>query len=215
MSLRTDARSGKGDEARWAKRPALASFSARVSADLPNIKADAKIPYEKIPHFLRSTVETHAGQLICGQLSGQDIVAMEGRSTPTKGIRIKQLTFPVRVMKASGARFSSFSNACGGMNPQYAKGELMIIDDHINLMKDNPLIGIMTIAFGLVFPICRGLTTPELIDVDSTNCLGREDRAVTKVFTSPYRGRTWKRGRNIASCGRSVPTWSACPRFQK
>ncbi|MCS6977993.1 MAG: purine-nucleoside phosphorylase [Gemmatales bacterium] len=116
------------------------------------IHKEAVIPYNQIPHFPESTVITHTGQLLCGRLAGQTVVAMEGRFHFYEGYTLKQITFPVRVMKALGCRFLVVSNACGGMNPQFAKGDLMLIEDHINLMGDNPLIGKNDDRLGPRFP---------------------------------------------------------------
>jgi len=117
-----------------------------------DIQAEASIPYGKIPHFPESTVQTHAGRLVCGKLGGKTVVAMEGRFHYYEGYSLKQVTFPVRVMKALGCDTLVVSNACGGMNPQYAKGDIMIIEDHINLIGDNPLIGPNDDRLGIRFP---------------------------------------------------------------
>ena len=95
---------------------------------------------------------THAGQLLCGRLGGKTAVVMEGRFHAYEGYTLQQITFPVRVMKALGCEVLIVSNACGGMNPQYAKGDLMLIEDHINLMGDNPLIGPNDDRLGPRFP---------------------------------------------------------------
>ncbi len=116
------------------------------------IEKEAVIPYNQIPHFPESTVITHTGQLLGGRLAGQTVVAMEGRFHAYEGYTLKQITFPVRVMRALGCRFLIVSNACGGMNPQFAKGDLMLIEDHINLMGDNPLIGKNDDRLGPRFP---------------------------------------------------------------
>lgn len=116
------------------------------------IEKEAVIPYNQIPHFPESTVITHTGQLLCGRLAGQTVVAMEGRFHAYEGYTLQQITFPVRVMRALGCRFLVVSNACGGMNPQFAKGDLMLIEDHINLMGDNPLIGKNDDRLGPRFP---------------------------------------------------------------
>lgn len=116
------------------------------------IETHAKLDYESIPHFPRSTSVGHAGQLICGRLRGLPIVAMEGRFHAYEGYSHEQITFPVRVMKALGADLLVVSNACGGMNPHYACGDIMVIDDHINLMSGNPLIGVNDDRLGPRFP---------------------------------------------------------------
>ncbi len=116
------------------------------------IQVEATIPYEEIPHFPRSTVESHAGQLLAGKLSGVSVIAMEGRFHFYEGYSMKEITFPVRVMKAMGCDTLIVSNACGGMNPQYACGDIMVIEDHINLMTDNPLRGVNDDQLGPRFP---------------------------------------------------------------
>ena len=108
--------------------------------------------YEEIPHFPRSTALSHAGRLVCGKLQGMPVLAMEGRFHLYEGYSLKQITLPVRVMKAMGAELLVVSNACGGMNPYYRCGDLMVIDDHINLLGDNPLIGINDDRLGPRFP---------------------------------------------------------------
>ena len=116
------------------------------------IKAEATFPYEEIPHFPRSTVETHAGNLVVGTLGGVPVAAMEGRFHAYEGYDPKQITFPVRVIKALGAEMLVVSNACGGMNPQYRQGDIMVIEDHINLLGINPLVGINDDRLGPRFP---------------------------------------------------------------
>lgn len=117
-----------------------------------DIRADVNLPYGEIPHFPFATVESHAGRLVCGTLGGKQVMAMEGRFHFYEGWSLQQITFPVRVMKALGCEVLVVSNACGGMNPQWAKGDLMLIDDHINLLGDNPLIGKNDERLGPRFP---------------------------------------------------------------
>jgi purine-nucleoside phosphorylase len=116
------------------------------------IEVEAALDYEEIPHFLRSTATSHRGRLVCGKLEGLPVLAMEGRFHMYEGYSLKQITLPVRVMQAMGADLLVVSNACGGMNPYFKEGDLMVIEDHINLMGDNPLIGINDDRLGPRFP---------------------------------------------------------------
>jgi len=128
------------------------------------IDTEAALDYEAVPHFPQSTSISHAGQLVCGRLQGLPVVAMEGRFHAYEGYTHRQITFPVRVMKALGADLLIVSNACGGMNPQYAQGDIMVIEDHINLMNGNPLIGVNDDALGPRFPDMCAPYDPQLID---------------------------------------------------
>jgi len=116
------------------------------------INTEAAVDYEAIPHFPRSTTVTHAGRLVCGQLEGVTVVAMEGRFHAYEGYSYRQITFPVRVMRALGAELLIVSNACGAMNPQFAQGDIMVIEDHVNLMHGNPLVGVNDDSLGPRFP---------------------------------------------------------------
>jgi purine-nucleoside phosphorylase len=116
------------------------------------IEREATFDYASIPHFPRSTAISHAGQLVCGKLRGIPVVAMEGRFHAYEGYSHRQIAFPVRVLKALGAELLIVSNASGGLNPQYACGDLVVIEDHINLMGGNPLVGINDDCLGPRFP---------------------------------------------------------------
>jgi purine-nucleoside phosphorylase len=116
------------------------------------IKAEHVIPYEEIPNFPVSTVEGHSGKLIFGELGGKKVMAMQGRFHFYEGYTMHQITFPVRVMKAIGIHTVCVSNASGGMNPDFEIGEIMIINDHINLFPTNPLIGKNIKELGPRFP---------------------------------------------------------------
>jgi len=117
-----------------------------------HIEPDVVIPYDEIPSFPISTVESHAGRLLVGRLEGKNVVAMQGRFHSYEGYSLKEVTFPVRVLKALGAGTLIVSNACGGMNPLWAPGDLMLIADHIDLLSDNPLIGPNVDELGPRFP---------------------------------------------------------------
>lgn len=116
------------------------------------IDVSLEIPYQTIPHFPVSTVESHEGKLIFGELGGKQVMAMQGRFHYYEGYTMQQITFPIRIMKKMGINTLLISNASGGMNPLFRKGDLMIIEDHINLLGTNPLIGQNLDEFGPRFP---------------------------------------------------------------
>ncbi len=129
-----------------------------------NIDVQSSIDYQDIPNFPKSTALSHKGQLVCGQLNGLPVIAMEGRIHMYEGYPLKEITLPIRVMAAMGCDLLVCSNAVGGLNPYYKKGDIMVIDDHINLMGDNPLIGINDDRLGPRFPdMCQPYSQP-LID---------------------------------------------------
>lgn len=138
---------------RWKGAPKVGIvLGTGLGALAQEIATEATIPYPDIPHFPRSTVASHKGQLVCGSLAGHSVVAMEGRFHLYEGYSAAQVTFPVRVMKELGCRYLFVSNACGALNPFYNKGDLMVIDDHINLLGMNPLIGPNDDRLGPRFP---------------------------------------------------------------
>lgn len=123
-----------------------------LGALVEDIEIEQTIDYEDIPHFPVSTVESHHGRLIFGTIHGKRVVAMQGRFHYYEGYSMQQITFPVRVMKFLGVEKLFVSNACGGMNPIFRRGDLMIMVDHINLLGDNPLIGPNINELGPRFP---------------------------------------------------------------
>jgi purine-nucleoside phosphorylase len=138
---------------RFAEQPDVAIILGTGLGRLgEEIETRAVIDYGSIPGFPLSTVESHAGRLLCGQLGGRTVVAMQGRFHRYEGYSLAQVTFPVRVLKALGARTLVVTNVCGGMHPLWAPGELMLIADHINLLGDNPLIGPNDERLGARFP---------------------------------------------------------------
>ena len=116
------------------------------------IDVDAVVPYDELPGFPVPTVESHSGRLVLGELAGTPVAAMQGRFHRYEGYSLKEVTFPVRVLNRLGAETLAVSNVSGGMNPLWAVGELVLIDDHINLLGDSPLIGPNDEAFGPRFP---------------------------------------------------------------
>ena len=138
---------------RWDRVPhAGIILGTGLGSLVEEIQEEAAFDYEEIPHFPQTTAVSHQGRLICGTLHGLPVMAMEGRFHMYEGYALKQITLPVRVMKSLGAKLLVVSNACGGMNPNYREGDVMVIEDHINLMGDNPLIGINDDRLGPRFP---------------------------------------------------------------
>jgi purine-nucleoside phosphorylase len=148
------------------------------------IKQDVVIDYESIPHFPVSTVESHHGRLIFGTLGGKQVVAMQGRFHFYEGYTMQQVTFPVRVMKFLGVNTLLISNAAGGMNPQFRKGSVMIITDHINLQGDNPLIGPNDDTLGPRFPDMSEPYSKKLIALAEKVALENKIRVERGVFVA-------------------------------
>jgi purine-nucleoside phosphorylase len=139
--------------ARFARRPDVAIVLGTGLGGLAReIDVEATVEYADIPGFPLSTVESHAGRLLCGTLGGKTVVAMQGRFHRYEGYSLQQVTFPVRVLRALGAETLVVSNACGGMREEWAPGDLMVIADHINLLGDNPLVGENDDRLGVRFP---------------------------------------------------------------
>jgi len=148
------------------------------------IEIEQFIPYGDIPHFPVSTVETHEGKLIVGQLGGKKVIAMQGRFHFYEGYSMKQITLPVRVMKKLGIRTLLISNAAGGMNPEFRRGDLMIITDHINLLGDNPLIGPNLDEFGPRFPAMNHCYDSEIRGLIVDNFQRSGDTIKTGVYAA-------------------------------
>lgn len=127
----------------------LGTGLGRLASD---IEKETVLSYDEIPNFAVSTVETHVGKLIFGTLSKKRVVAMQGRFHYYEGYTMEDITFPVKVMRVLGAKVLIVSNACGGLNPQFNRGDIMVITDHINLLPDNPLRGKNIDKLGARFP---------------------------------------------------------------
>jgi purine-nucleoside phosphorylase len=148
------------------------------------IKKEVVIDYANIPHFAVSTVESHHGKLIFGTLAGKNIVAMQGRFHLYEGYNLKQITFPVRVMKFLGVQSILISNAAGALNPLFKKGDVMLIADHINLLGDNPLIGPNDDELGPRFPDMSEAYSKELITLAEQAALDLKIRVQKGVYAA-------------------------------
>ena len=146
-------------------------FGTGLSSLRHEVENAVTVPYTEIPHFVTSTVEGHHGELVLGQLEGQSIVAMRGRFHAYEGYSYSQITYPVRVMKALGVETLIVSNACGGLNPQWAVGDIMVIEDHINMMGGNPLVGKNDDTLGPRFPDMSAPYDQELLALAQSTAL--------------------------------------------
>ena len=159
----------------------LGTGLGRLAAD---VKKSVVIPYRDIPHFPQTTVATHAGELVIGQLAGKTVATLSGRFHYYEGYSMQEITLPVRVLKAIGANTLVTSGASGGMNPQYRQGDLMVIDDHINLMGDNPLIGPNDDSLGPRYPDLSRPYDPALIERSLDAALKMGIRCHTGVYVA-------------------------------
>ncbi|WP_100407069.1 purine-nucleoside phosphorylase [Bacillus solitudinis] len=151
-------------ESKLSKKPRIGLILGSGLGELADeVEQSVKIQYEEIPNFPVSTVEGHEGQLVLGQLHGQDVIAMQGRFHYYEGYTMQEVTFPVRVMKQLGVELLIVTNACGGMNKDFNPGDLMIITDHLNMTGSNPLIGSNVEELGPRFPDMSHAYTPEYI----------------------------------------------------
>jgi len=150
---------------RWQRVPQVGIIlGTGLGGFAKQVSAEAVIGYETIPHFPRATALGHRGQFVCGTINGLGVVTMEGRFHLYEGYSATQITLPVRVMHALGIKLLIISNASGGVNPAYRPGDLLVIDDHINLMGANPLVGPNMDALGPRFPDMSRPYDPELVE---------------------------------------------------
>ncbi len=146
------------------------------------IKIEYEFDYSELPHFPLSTVESHNGKLIFGTIENKKVVAMQGRFHYYEGYSMQQITYPVRVMKFLGVKTLLVSNACGGMNPQYRRGDIMIMTDHINLLGDNPLIGKNEDELGPRFPDMSEAYSNELIKLAEDSAIENKIKVQKGVY---------------------------------
>lgn len=149
----------------WDQRPRVGVIlGSGLGSYAQQVQTQAEIDYADIPHFPRSTAMGHKGQLVCGTVLDVPLIVMAGRFHRYEGYSHQQLTLPVRVMKQLGIDTLIVSNASGGVNPQYRSGDIMVLDDHINLMFGSPLIGINDDQLGPRFPDLCAPYDPQLIE---------------------------------------------------
>ena len=148
------------------------------------IKGAKSLSYDKVPHFPVSTVKSHAGRVVAGKLGGVPVIAFDGRFHFYEGWSAEQITLPVRVAKAMGAEYLFLSGACGGMNPKFRKGDIALLDDHINLMGVNPLIGPNDDRLGPRFPDMCAPYDPDLLDRAEAICMKEGYRAHRSVYVA-------------------------------
>ncbi len=148
------------------------------------IEIEHEIEYSDLPHFPLSTVESHDGKLIFGKIGDKNIVAMQGRFHYYEGYTMQQITYPVRVMKKLGVETLLVSNACGGMNPIYKRGDVMLMLDHINLLGDNPLIGPNEDELGPRFPDMSEPYNLELIELAEKVALEKQVKLQKGVYVA-------------------------------
>ncbi|APZ96197.1 purine-nucleoside phosphorylase [Fuerstiella marisgermanici] len=150
----------------WQGRPAVGMILGTGLGGLTEqVEVDCRIPYAEIPHFPDSTSPSHAGQLVCGTLHDVPVVAMEGRFHYYEGYSLQQVTFPIRLMRALGAETLLVTSAVGGMNPQLNLADIVILEDHINLLPDNPLRGVNDDELGPRFPDMSEPYSSELVEL--------------------------------------------------
>ncbi|HVO75204.1 MAG TPA: purine-nucleoside phosphorylase [Ignavibacteriaceae bacterium] len=148
------------------------------------IKIQHEIDYSNLPHFPLSTVESHQGKLIFGTIGEKKVVAMQGRFHYYEGYTMEQITYPVRVMKFLGVKVLLVSNACGGMNPAFKKGDIMLMIDHINLLGDNPLVGKNEDSLGPRFPDMSEAYSKDLIKLAEEAALENKIKIQKGVYVA-------------------------------
>lgn len=184
------------------KKPVVAVILGSGLGNLASVVENSKyIEYKDIPNFPQTTVAGHEGRLVFGEISGVEVVLMQGRFHYYEGYTMKQVTYPVYVMQQLGIKKLIVTNACGGINTSFTPGTLMIINDFINLVSDNPLIGVNDERFGLRFP---DMSEPYKIEfIDKAKAIADEigveyKEGVYAGFMGPY----YETAAEIRSIGR-------------
>lgn len=155
-----------------------------LGAVADQIEQDVTIPYGDIPHFPLPTVSDHEGMLVFGKLSGKSVVAMQGRIHYYEGYPLERVTFPLRVMRLVGARILIINSATGGLNPAYRAGDVLLVEDHINLTGQNPLRGLTDHRFGDRFPDMSQPYCPYLMELAEAAALNNKIRLHRGVYVS-------------------------------
>jgi len=170
---------------KYAGRPETAIIlGTGLDALAGELEAECTISYDAIPHFPKPTLANHAGRLVIGKLAGKEILAMDGRFHCYEGYSMQQVTLPVRVAKELGATTLIVSNAAGGMNPQWPAGDIVIIEDHINLMGGNPLVGPNDDRLGTRYPDMSQPYDRDLIEMVEAIALENGIRAHVGVYVA-------------------------------
>ncbi len=156
-------------KSRFSNLPVIGMITGTGLSDLAeDIRVDCHLDYSLIPHFPVSTIESHAGRLICGKMHKKQVLIFQGRFHLYEGYSPEQVTFPVRVMQALGIKDLILCNAAGGINLNFSPGQIMVIRDHINLTGLNPLTGPNEDTWGVRFPDMSGVYDPSLITLAKT-----------------------------------------------
>jgi purine-nucleoside phosphorylase len=167
------------------KQPKAAVILGTGLGGLAKQIKDAKdIPYNDVPHFPASTVKSHAGRVVAGTLGGVPVIAFDGRFHFYEGWTAEQITLPVRVAKAMGAEYLFLSGACGGLNPNFHRGDVVLLDDHINLMGINPLLGPNDDRLGPRFPDMSAPYEQGLLTRAEAICMEEKIRAHRAVYVA-------------------------------
>ncbi|MEX1010867.1 MAG: purine-nucleoside phosphorylase [Balneolaceae bacterium] len=148
------------------------------------MEIELEIPYNQIPHFPVSTVESHDGKLLFGRLGSKEIVAMQGRFHAYEGLDMEQIVFPIQVLRMNGVHTLLLGNAAGGLNPDFRRGDIMLIHDHINLQGSNPLTGPNDETLGPRFPDMSNPYTERLLEIAESVALEKQIRMKKGVYVA-------------------------------